>query len=442
MTIKLSDHFTFPRLLRFVFPSVMMMIFTSIYSVVDGIFVSNFVGKTSFAAVNLILPVLMLLSSGGFMIGTGGSALVAMYLGEGKKEKANQIFSLLIYVVMAMAVVLCTLAFIFMKQIVILLGAEGNLLSDAVLYGRIVLFGGLAFMLQNVMQSFLVVAEKPKMGLFLTVSAGITNMILDALFIVVFKWGLAGAALATVIGQCVGGIIPFVFFMLPNKTPLRLCKAPFDGRALFKTVTNGSSELVGNIAMSVVSILYNLQLIKLAGETGIASYGALMYVSFIFAAVFLGYGIGRAPIVSYHYGAENKTELKNLFKKDCVVIFLASVILFFSSELLALPLAKLFGGYDEMLFEMIRRAFALYSFTYLLMGVNISGSSFFTALNNGFVSALISFLRTFLFQMTAVLLLPLILGLDGIWLSGVVSEIASVIVTLVCVIALKKRYGY
>ena len=442
MTIKLSDHFTFPRLLRFVFPSVMMMIFTSIYSVVDGIFVSNFVGKTSFAAVNLILPVLMLLSSGGFMIGTGGSALVAMYLGEGKKEKANQIFSLLIYVVMAMAVVLCTLAFIFMKQIVILLGAEGNLLSDAVLYGRIVLFGGLAFMLQNVMQSFLVVAEKPKMGLFLTVSAGITNMILDALFIVVFKWGLAGAALATVIGQCVGGIIPFVFFMLPNKTPLRLCKAPFDGRALFKTVTNGSSELVGNIAMSVVSILYNLQLIKLAGETGIASYGALMYVSFIFAAVFLGYGIGRAPIVSYHYGAENKTELKNLFKKDCVVIFLASVILFFSSELLALPLAKLFGGYDEKLFEMIRRAFALYSFTYLLMGVNISGSSFFTALNNGFVSALISFLRTFLFQMTAVLLLPLILGLDGIWLSGVVSEIASVIVTLVCVIALKKRYGY
>lgn len=442
MTIKLSNHFTFPRLLRFVFPSVMMMIFTSIYSVVDGIFVSNFVGKTSFAAVNLILPVLMLLSSGGFMIGTGGSALVAMYLGEGKKEKANQIFSLLIYVVMAMAVVLCTLAFIFMKQIVILLGAEGNLLSDAVLYGRIVLFGGLAFMLQNVMQSFLVVAEKPKMGLFLTVSAGITNMILDALFIVVFKWGLAGAALATVIGQCVGGIIPFVFFMLPNKTPLRLCKAPFDGRALFKTVTNGSSELVGNIAMSVVSILYNLQLIKLAGETGIASYGALMYVSFIFAAVFLGYGIGRAPIVSYHYGAENKTELKNLFKKDCVVIFLASVILFFSSELLALPLAKLFGGYDEKLFEMIRRAFALYSFTYLLMGVNISGSSFFTALNNGFVSALISFLRTFLFQMAAVLILPLILGLDGIWLSGVVSEIASVIVTLVCVFSLKRRYGY
>ena len=442
MTIQLSDHFTYRRLLRFVLPSVMMMIFTSIYSVVDGVFVSNFVGKTSFAAVNLIMPVLMLLSSGGFMMGTGGSAIVAMYLGSGKKEKANRIFSMLVYLTMAAALVICAAAFVLMEKIVIMLGADGNLLRDAVLYGRIVVCSGLAFMLQNLMQSFLVVAEKPNMGLFLTVAAGVTNMILDALFIAFFKWGLAGAALATVIGQCVGGIIPLVYFALPNKTPLRLCRATFDVKAILKTVTNGSSELVGNIAMSVVSILYNFELIKIAGETGIAAYGALMYVSFIFAAVFLGYGIGRAPIVSYHYGAGNTAELKNLFKKDCVIVGVSSVFLAVLSELLALPLAKLFGSYDGSLFAMIRRAFMLYSATYLLMGVNLCGSSFFTALNNGLVSALISFLRTLVFQVAAVLILPKILGLDGIWLSGIASEIGAVLVTLLCVAGFRKKYGY
>ena len=442
MKIQLSDHFTFSRLERFVLPSVVMMIFTSIYSVIDGVFVSNFVGKTAFAAVNLVMPVIMSLASVGFMAGTGGSALVAMFLGAGKNEKANAVFSLLIYTALAVSIVLCALAGIFMRTIVEALGADGELLEKAVLYARILLVGGTAFVLQNMFQSFLVVAEKPTFGLKLTVAAGLTNMILDALFIAVFRWGIAGAALATVASVLVGGGMPFVYFLLPNKTKLRLGKTKFDLSPIAKTAANGSSELVGNLAMSVVSILYNFQLIRIAGETGIAAYGSLMYVSFIFAAVFLGYGIGRSPIVSYHYGAGNTAELKNLFRKDCAIIGSASVFLAILSEMLSKPLAALFGGYDENLFLMIRRAFALYSPAFLIMGANLAGSSFFTALNNGFVSALISFLRTLLFQIAAVLVLPRIFGLDGIWLSGIVSELCAFCVVAVCFCVCRKKYGY
>ncbi|MBQ9237728.1 MAG: MATE family efflux transporter [Treponema sp.] len=442
MTIQLSDHFTYRRLLRFTLPSIIMMIFTSVYSVVDGIFVSNFVGKTSFAAINLVMPPLMLFGSLGFMVGTGGSAFVAVLLGEKNNARANSVFSLLVYVTAALGTVMCIAAFLLMGKIVLLLGAQGQLLHDATLYARILLCAGVAFILQNAFQAFLIAAEKTTMGLTLTVAAGCTNIALDALFIIVFKWGLVGAAAATVISQLVGGIIPLVYFLLPNKSLLRLGKTTFDMRALVKTATNGASELLSNIAMSSVSILYNFQLITIAGENGIASYGALMYVSFIFAAVFLGYGIGSAPIVSYHYGAQNTAELRGLFKKDLVIVSAFSVVLAAAAWLLATPLAKLFAHYDAELFAMIRRAFTLYSFTYLLMGFNIIGSSFFTALNDGLVSALISFLRTLVFQVAAVLILPRFLQVDGIWLSGGAAEIASCVVVFACVVACRKKYGY
>ena len=442
MKIQLSDHFTFPRLLRFVLPSIVMMIFTSVYSVVDGVFVSNFVGKTSFAAVNLVMPVLMMCATVGFMIGTGGSALVAMLLGEGKRGRANGIFSLLVYTCVILGVVITLSVFFGMDTIVRLLGASGKLEADAVLYGRVVITVCSVFMLQNTFQSFLIVAEKPTMGLILTVSAGVANMALDALFIIVFKWGLLGAALATCIAQLIGGGIPLVYFLFPNKSPLRLGKPIFSLRALLKTCTNGSSELVTNVALSLVSILYNLQLIKIAGENGIAAYGALMYVSFIFIALFFGYGIGSAPIVRYHFGAENTAELKNLFKKNCVFVAVAGVLLFALSEVLAVPLARLFASYDAALFEMTLRAFRLYSFAYILVGFNIIGSSFFTALNDGFVSALISFLRTLVFQIVAVYTMPLFFSLDGIWLSGFATEAASFLVTASCVVLCWKKYGY
>ena len=442
MDIKLSDHFTFGRLIRFTLPSIGMMVFTSIYSVVDGIFVSNFVGKTAFAGLNLIMPVIMILSSVGFMLGTGGTALVARFLGEDDRKRANETFSLLIYVLIGLGLVISAVAMIFMRKIATALGAEGELLENAILYGRILCGTLTLFMLQTSFQTFLSAAERPVMGFVLTVSAGITNMALDALFVAVFKWGLVGAAAATCMSQVVGGLVPLVYFFSPNKSALRLGKAKWNGVILFKTFTNGSSELLSNIAMSIVSILYNLQLIRFAGENGIAAYGCLMYVGFIFAAVFLGWGIGTSPIVSYHYGAENRAELQNLYKKNLLAMGVFGLAMFVSAEALSVPFSRLFTGYDEELFALTKRAFHLYSFSFLLTGFNMFGSLFFTALNNGLVSALISFMRTLVFQVLCVFILPALLGIDGIWLSGISYEILSAAVVAVCLVKFRKRYGY
>ena len=442
MAIQLSDHFTYKRLLGFVWPPIVMMIFTSIYGVVDGFFISNYVGKIPFAAVNLIMPFLMILGALGFMFGTGGSALVAKTLGEGNREKANQIFSLLVYVGIITGCILTVLGIIFLEPISIWLGAEGEMLTYCVIYGRIILIALPAFMLQNVFQSFLVTAEKPGLGLALTLIAGVTNMILDALFMAVFEWGTVGAAAATAISQAVGGLVPFLYFLRPNKSLLRLTKAPFDGKALFKTCTNGLSELVTNISMSVVSMLYNFQLLKYAGENGVAAYGVIMYVNFIFVAIFIGYSIGTAPIIGFHYGAGNDSELRSIFKKSMKLLLVAGIVLTVAGILLSRALSELFVGYDQALCEMTVKGFRIYSITFLFCGFNIFGSSLFTALNNGLVSAVISFLRTLLFQVAAILVMPLIWGLDGIWYSVAVAEVVALVLTLVFVIKLRGKYHY
>jgi putative MATE family efflux protein len=440
--IKLSDHFSYRRLLRFTLPSIVMMIFTSIYGVVDGFFVSNFVGKTPFAAVNFIMPFLMILGTLGFMFGTGGSALVSKTMGEGEREKANQLFSMIVYVSIGCGIVLSVLGILFIRPIASLLGAEGELLENCVLYGRIILIALTAFMLQMEFQSFFVAAEKPGLGLIATIASGVTNMVLDALFIAVFKWGLVGAASATAISQVVGGAIPLIYFFRPNSSLLRLGKMKFDGKALFKTCTNGSSELMSNVSMSLVSMLYNIQLMKYASEDGVAAYGVLMYVNLVFLAVFIGYAIGTAPVIGYHYGAENHTELKSLLRKSFVIVGAFSVCMLALSISLAKPLSGMFVGYDVFLYEMTVRGFYIYSFSFLFAGVAIFGSSFFTALNNGLISALMSFLRTLVFQIAAVMLLPLVWELDGIWISIVVAEFMACVVTLVLLALNKKRYQY
>ena len=446
MKIQLSDHFTYRKLLRFTVPSIVMMIFTSIYSVVDGFFVSNFVGTTPFAAVNILWPFIMICAAVGFMLGTGGSALVAKTLGEGKPDEANRIFSMLIYVSLVLGVIITILSIVFLRPISILLGAEGELLENCILYGRILLPALPFFILQNEFQSFLVTAEKPGFGLAITVAAGLTNVALDALFVAVFRWGLAGAAAATAASQLVGGLIPLLYFLLPNKCSLHLVKTRFLPTAFRHTCLNGSSELVTNISMSLVSMLYNLQLIKLAGENGVAAYGVVMYVSFMFIAVFLGYSIGCAPVISFHYGADHQDELKGLFRKSLVLMTAFSVMLTVLAEVLARPFSVLFVGYDPALLELTVRAFALYSLSYLLTGFNIFGSAFFTALNDGLTSATISFLRTLVFQTATVLLFPLLLPshlkLDGIWLSIVVAEALSLAVTLFFILKNRRKYGY
>ncbi len=442
MKIQLSDHFTYGKLLRYTLPSIVMLVFTSIYGVVDGFFVSNFVGKVPFTAVNFIMPVLMILGAFGFMFGTGGGALIAKTLGEGKPEKANGLFSLIVYVSAACGVVLGVLGMVSIRPAASALGAQGQLLEDSVAYARIVLMAVPAYILQFEFQCLFSTSEKPVLGLYVTIAAGCTNMVLDALFVAVLRWGLEGAAAATALSQFVGGAVPLIYFARPNGSLLRLGRADLDGRALWRACTNGASELMSNISMSVVSMLYNAQLLRYAGEDGVAAYGVLMYVSLVFQAVFIGYAVGTAPVIGYHYGAQHHEELRGLRRRSMAIVAAFAAAMFAAAQWLGRPLSLLFVGYDEGLLSMTVRAFSIFSFCFLFSGFAIFGSSFFTALNDGLVSAAISFLRTLVFQVAAVLLFPLVWGVDGIWLSIVAAEVLAVAVTAAFLWGLRKRYRY
>ncbi len=444
MKIQLSDHFTYRRLIRFTLPSIAMMIFTSIYGVVDGFFVSNFAGKTPFAAVNLIMPFLMIVATVGFMFGTGGTAIVAKAFGEGDPDRANRNFSLFVYVAFGLGVAFSVLGIIFIRPISELLGAQGELLEYCVLYARIILLALPFFIMQMLFQSFFVTAEKPQLGLVVTVSSGVTNMLLDAILVILLpqEHKLAGAAIATAASQTVGGAIPLIYFFSKNSSILRLGRTNFDGKALLKACTNGSSEFMSNVSMNLVGMLYNLQLLKYAGEDGVAAYGVMMYVSMIFASAFIGYSIGTAPVVGYHDGAQNHRELKSLLKKGIVLIAIFGVVMTVSAELLAVPLSRIFVGYDDTLMALTVKGFRIFSLSFFFMGYAIFGSGFFTALNDGITSAIISFLRTVVFQVAAVLLLPLILGIDGVWVSIIVAEFMAVVFSALFLVIKRKRYRY
>ncbi len=442
MRIQLSDHFTYKRLLRFVMPSVMMIICTSVYGIVDGFFVSNYVGKTPFAAINLIMPLLVGLGTIGFMIGAGGSAIVSKTMGEGKEELANQYFSMLVWVALGLGTILSVLVFILIRPITLAFGAEGELLENCVVYGRILLCVMPAFILQFVFQSFFITAEKPGLNLQIQLAAGVANGILDYLFIVVFSWGLAGAALATAAGQVIGGVVPVFYFIRKNDSRLRLARARFEKGILAKALANGSSEMVTNLSVSIVSILYNFKLMMAAGEDGVAAYGIIMYVNIVFMAIFLGYAIGSAPVVGFHYGAGNHDELRNMFRKSIVLMAGAGIVMFGIAELTAVPLVMIFAGYDEGLMELTVHGFRLYAISFLMMGVNVWASAFFTALGNGVVSAAISFCRTLVFQVIVIFILPLILGMDGIWLGVGAAELLALGVSIVFLVGEKKRYRY
>lgn len=440
--IQLSDHFTYARLFRFVLPSIVMMVFTSIYGVVDGLFVSNFAGKTAFASINLIMPFLIILGAIGFMLGTGGTALVSRVLGEGDKERANKYFSMITLFGILLGVILTVVGVLTMRPMAILLGATEAMVDDCVLYGRIVVCFLTSFMLQNMFQSFLIAAERPKFGLLITLAAGVTNMVLDALFVGVFRWGIAGAAIATGISQTVGGVVPLMYFLFSKNSPLRLRWTKFEAQPLLRSCANGSSELMSNISGSLIGMLYNAQLMRFLGEDGVATYGVLMYVQFIFVAIDIGYSIGCAPIISYHYGARNHPELRNLLMKGLKVMGILGIVMTIAAISLSGTLANIFVGYDATLCELTRHAFHLFSFAFLLAGFNIFLSSFFTALNNGGVSAAISFLRTLVFQAASVILLPMALDVDGLWWAASAAEALAFVVSIGFLLALKGKYHY
>lgn len=442
MKIQLSDHFSYSKLIKFTLPTIAMMIFTSIYGVVDGVFVSNCVGSDAFAAVNLIMPIIMILGSVGFMIGTGGSAIVSKKLGEGKKEKANEYFSMLVYLCVVSGVILSVIGIIFTGPIAVLLGAKGSIAKDCVTYGRTVFFMLTGLFLQNAFQSFLVVAEKPKLGLFVTLLAGFTNMFLDFLFVYVLRFGVFGAALATGISQFVGSVIPIIYFAGGKNNVLKLTKCRFNKDIIIKTCINGSSEMVTNMSMSLVNILYNIQLMKYIGTNGVVAYGIIMYVGFIFVGTYMGYAVGSAPVISYHYGAGNKDELKNLFKRSLTIIIVSSVVMTLIAEIIAGYLAGIFVSYDNNLLELTTEAIRIYAVSYLISGINIFASSFFTALNNGVVSAVISFMRMFVFQIVMILLLPVVLGISGIWTAVIAAEVLSVVISVMFLVKNRKKYSY
>ena len=443
--IQLSDHFTYARLFRFVLPSIVMMVFTSIYGVVDGLFVSNFAGKTAFASINLIMPFLVILGALGFMLGTGGTALVSRVLGEGDKERANKYFSMITLFGILLGVILTVVGVLAMRPMAILLGATEAMVDDCVLYGRIVVCFLTSFMLQNMFQSFLIAAEQPKFGLLITLAAGVTNMVLDAVLVTLLpqEYKLAGAAVATAMSQVVGGLLPVFYFLnRKNTSLLHLSRPQFEGGVLLKACVNGSSELMTNLSMSLVNILYNYQLLRFAGEDGVAAYGVIMYASFLFVAVFVGYAVGSAPIVSYHYGANNRKEVNNLYRKSLKLIGVVAVVMTIGSMFIIPHVARFFVGYDENLLILTTRAFRLYGLSFLIMGFNVYASSFFTALGDGVTSALISFLRTLLFQVAAVLLLPLLLGIDGIWLAVTAAELAALLVSIGLFITRDQQFHY
>ena len=444
MPIQLSDHFTYRKLIRFTLPSIAMMIFTSIYGVVDGFFVSNFAGKTPFAAVNLIMPFLMIVATVGFMFGTGGTAIVAKTFGEGDREKANRYFSLFVYVAFVLGVVFAVLGIVFLRPISIALGAEGELLENCIVYGRIILIALPFYVLQLLFQSFFPTAEKPQLGLAVTVSSGVTNMILDAVLVILLpqEYKLAGAAIATAMSQVVGGVVPLFYFFRPNSSILRLGKNRFDGKAVLKACTNGSSEFMSNVSMSVVGMLFNRQLLAFAGQNGVAAYGVMMYVSMIFAAAFIGYSIGTAPVIGYHDGAQNHTELQGLLRKSLRMIGGFGICMTLAAEGLAVPLSHMFVGYDSELMQLTVSGFRIFALSFLFMGFAVFGSGFFTALNDGLTSALISFLRTLVFEVAAVLILPMIWGITGVWISIVVAELMACVLVVVFLVAKRKKYHY
>lgn len=442
MAVRLSDHFTIKKLLKAVVAPILMMVFTSIYSIVDGLFVSNFVGDSAFAGLNIIFPFTMIIGAIGFMFGAGGSALVSMKLGEGKKEEANCIFAGIVYFTIILGALISAVCFFFIEDIAILLGATPEMLPHAVTYGKIIVAGEVAFMTQNLFQVFCMVAERPNLGFVLSVIAGLVNMGLDALLIVGFDIGIAGAGIATVVAQVMASLVAIIYFARKNKSLLRLAKPSFNLKNIFKAMTNGASEFLGNVASSIVGIMFNLQLLKYAGESGVIAYGVLMYLGFIFNAIYIGYSIGTAPIIGYHYGAENYRELKNLLKKSLLLNIGAGILMTLFSILLAQPLSSIFVGYDADLLNFTVQAMRIFSLSFIFSGINIFTSSFFTALNNGLISALISMCRTLVFQIACVFVLPLFWGVNGIWLSLIVTELLALVVCMICLLACKKKYQY
>ena len=447
-SIHLSDHFTYKKILRFTIYPILMMLITSIYWIVDGFFISNYVGPSAFAGVNLIFPVVMIVACIGFMFGSGGAALVSKKLGEGDSDGANKTFSLITYVTLGTGLILSLIFFFLVRPIAMgfasinQVEASEAMIDSAEVYGRIMVGGVFLYIMQGYFHSFFSVNEKSSLGFLFTLISGLTNMLLDYLLIGVFRAGVVGAACASLSGMFISAVGPFLYFRFGKNNLIKLGKPRWNLNEITQSIANGSSEFVSNVSGSIVTIVFNVQLLKYIGEVGVSAYGIIGYVCFVFFAIFIGYSIGIAPVIGYNYGAKNPVELTNVLRKSFVIISVSGVAMTLLSAGLADPITRIFSAGVGELHTLGVRAMRIFSICYLMAGFSMFGSSFFTALNNGLISALISFCRTLVFQLGSVFVLPLIVGVDGIWFSIIVAEFLSMVMTIIFISARRRKYGY
>lgn len=441
--MTLGGHYGARRLFISSLPLIGMMVLISIYSIVDGLFVSNLVGTTAFAALNLIWPAIGLVGALGLMVGTGGAALVSKTLGEGDEPRANRYFSMFVEFILLLSVVLAVPLLVWMEPLAVAIGAEGEMVRQCAIYGRICAAGMPAFMMQMGIQPFFMVAGRPRMGTWISLVSGLLNIGLDALFIIVCGWGLAGAAAGSMLACCFGGFYPLWYFSSRfNRSSLAFKATGFEFGPLAKACSNGLSEFVGNISFNIVSMCYNWQLMRFYGENGVAAYSVILYLGFIFVAVYSGYNMTVTPLVGFNFGAGNKRELRSLLRHSLTLMLVLGVLLAGTAELLAGPAARLFVGYDSELTALTVHATRLYAPSFLITGLTLFVSAWFTGLNNGPVSALASFSRTFVFELSCVFLLPVLLGVNGIWLSAPAAEILSLFLGAALLLRFRSRYGY
>lgn len=441
MQNDISKEFTLPSLIKFTLPTIVMLVFVASYTIVDGIFVSRFVGTTALSAMNIVFPLINILIGLGIMMGTGGSAIIGRKLGEGKEEEARSAFTLVTVFSIIVGLVISALCFLFIQPLSILLGADENLLPYCIAYGRIMMAFYTVSVVQTLFQTLFITAGKPQLGLWLNVAAGLANILFDYVFIVLLDMGIAGAAWGTVSGFLIGGIPALVYFAKP-RTVLYFVKPRWNGRIILQTMTNGSSEMVTNAAMAITTLLFNLAMMELLGEDGVAAITIVLYAQFLFSSAYLGFASGAAPVFSYNYGNRNIPQLKWLFKTCLCIILISSVVCFAFSYLMAVPTIAIFTPKESNTYAITLYGYKIFVWNFLFAGINIFASSFFTALSNGKVSAMISFLRTFVFVAGSILLLPKFLGIDGIWLAVPVAEAVTVLVALFLLAINRKHYHY
>ncbi len=442
MNTTISQKFTLTSLLKFALPTTIMMVVLSIYTLVDGVFVSNFVGELAFSAINIIFPFISLIFALGIMAATGGNALVANNLGQGDDEKARENFTLIVIFATGLGLLLMMVGIVFNKEIARLLGATPLIEEYARDYlSTLAPFIPLAIWM-GFSQILFVTIGKPTLGLIATLVGGITNIIFDYLFIVVMNMGIKGAALGTGLGYSLPGLFFIYYFLFHRKNSLYFVKPRWRARVLLKTFTNGSSEFVANLATSITTFMFNLIILDLAGEQGVAAIGIILYAQFLLMSAFLGYAQGVAPIFSYAYGARDHLQLKKVFSISIRVIILFSLAIASFSYFASSSIVGIFVERQSQVFSLAKNGFSVFSLSFLFMGVNIFSSSLFTAFSNGKISASISFLRTLVFILGYLLFLPRFLGLPGVWLAIPLAEFTTMFFSISYLTIQRKKYHY